>query len=254
MATPLRRIAFVALVGAAGVAAQFVRARNGYPAFGDLDPSGSFGDEALPRVDVVLLGDSTCTGAGLDDPADVWIRQLMPQLTTRHRIRVHSLAEGGAKVADVARTQLPAALANRWDVALVSVGANDSLWGLPMWLLQRRLAAIVDALLPVTGVVILAGHGDLGSPPRMLPPFNWVLSARSWQADRVHRRVAAGRARVMKVPMWADRFGWRRDDIWAADGFHPNAAGQALWAASIGPVLQAAIERAVADRNGGARE
>ncbi len=245
---PRALIGGAAAAAAAGVAAQFVRVRNGYPAFADLETSGEYGDPRLPRVDIVMLGDSTLTGAGLDDPADAWVLQVMPQLAADYHVRLTNLGEGGARIGDVIARQLSPALARPWDVAFVSVGANDTIRMLPMSVMERRLAHVVDALLEVSAEVVLAGHGDMSSPPRMVVPFNWAMWTRSWRADRGQARVAARRDRVSKVPMWEHRAGWRRDDIWAADLFHPNRAGQALWAASIYPTLREAVDRAVARR------
>ncbi len=236
-------------MGAAATAVQFVRARNGYPWFGDLDPSGCFGDEAHPAVDLLLVGDSTCTGCGLDGPEDIWVHQLMPRLTDRYRVRVACLAAGGARVADVWRSQLPAAAERTWDVAFVSVGANDALRAPSLALVERQLGAVVDRLLEHSRVVLLAGSGDMGSSPRMLQPFDAIMRWRSWRMDWVHRRVAARRERVRKVGMWSDAGLWRAEaDLWAADGFHPNRNGHALWAATIYPALDAAIAEALSGR------
>ncbi len=246
---PSRYAAGLVAMGAAATAVQFVRARNGYPWFGDLDPSGHFGDSARPAVDLLLLGDSTCTGSGLDVPEDIWVRQLLPQLTERYHVRLVSVAAGGARVADVLRDQLPAVEGQQWDVAFVSVGANDALRAPSMALVTAQLGPVVDRLLEHSRVVLLAGIGDMGSSPRMLQPFDAVMRFRSWRLDRGHRRVAARRDRVRKVDMWADTGLWRSGaDLWAADRFHPNRNGHALWAATIYPALDAAIAQAVAAR------
>lgn len=244
-----RVLASTALAGVAATAVQFVRARNGYPWFGDLDPTGSFGAQSLPRVDLLLVGDSTCTGSGLSDPDEVWIRQLMPRLNERYHVRLSSTAVGGARVRDVIAHQLPQLDGGRWDVAFVSVGANDALRGLPMPVLERRVGQIVDRVAGHARVVLVAGMGDLGSPPRMLVPFNWLLRWRSWQGDRAQRRVVAARPGVRKVVMRANDDRWRASaELWSDDGFHPNRSGHALWAETIFPALEAAIEAAVAGR------
>lgn len=250
--TPTRVVGRLALAGAAATAVQFMRARTGYPWFGDLDPSGDFGDPAKLPVDLLLVGDSSCTGSGLADPADIWVRQLMPRFAERYHVRLVSLAAGGAQVADVIRDQLPQATRRQWDVVFVSVGANDVLRSPSLAVTRRWLSGLVEGLLTHARIVVLSGAGDMGTSPRMLPPFNWMMRHRSRQLDRVHASVAAGRERVRKVDMWAHVGAWRsRDDIWAGDGFHPNRAGHALWAEAIYPALAAAIDDAVAMREAG---
>jgi lysophospholipase L1-like esterase len=235
---------------AAGFATQFIRARNGYPWFDDLDPSGEFGDPDRPQVDIVILGDSTITGNGLHEPDEIWIRQLMPKLTADYRIRVVSLATGGVKVGQVVEDQLSRALMERWDVAILSAGANDAIRAGFGPVVETQLSRIVDALLDVSARVILLGVGDLGSSPRALFPFDHLLRYRGKALDRVHFRIAADRERVYKVPMWersAAEFN-ARNDIWAADQFHPNRVGHAIWAKAIYPTLSATIDEVVADR------
>ncbi len=236
-------------MGAAATAVQFVRARNGYPWFDDLDPSGEFGDPAQPAVDLLIVGDSTCTGSGLADPDEIWVRQLMPKLTDRYHVRLTSVAAGGARVSDVLRSQLPTVADREWDVAFVSVGANDVLRSPSLALVAARLGDVVDRLLAHSRVVLLAGVGDMGTSPRMLPPFDAILRWRCWRSDGAHGRVAAGRDRVRKVDMWSGSGSWRAGgDLWAADGFHPNRNGHALWAAAIYPEFDAAIAEAVSLR------
>ena len=135
-----------------------------------------------------------------------------------------SLATGGVKVHEVVDDQLPRAMAGRWDVAVVSAGANDAIRAGLGPVIEAQLARIVDELLEVSARVILLGVGDLGSCPRALFPFDHLLRHRGKALDRVHFRIASDRERVYKVPMWersAAEFN-ARDDIWAADHFHPN--------------------------------
>ena len=220
------------------------------PHFGDLDPSGSFGDPALPSVSIVLLGDSTNTGPGLNSPEEIWVRQVVDRLTDRFHVELTSVSKGGAKVGHVLRTQVRLVEGGAWDVAIVSVGANDALRGTPRRVMLKRLGHAVDRLLEVTGTVVLSGVGDLGTFPRAPAGVDRLLRRRGRTTDRVHRDVAAARPRVFKVSMWqrtAVQFR-TRDDIWAADGFHPNAAGHRLWADAAYSTVLAAVESEVRKR------
>lgn len=221
------------------------------PTFDDHDPSGVFGDPAHPSVHIVLLGDSTNTGPGLDGPHEIWARRIAARLAERFHVRLSSVARGGARVADVLRNQLRPALAESWDVAVVSVGSNDAIWGTPARLYQVRLQGVVEGLLGHSGTVVLAGVGDLGAIPRVAGPIASILRRRGRTMDRAQRRVAAEHRRVFKVSMWertATPF-QQRLDIWAADGFHPNGAGHAIWADAGYTVLLAACEAEVYGRS-----
>lgn len=217
------------------------------PSFDDLDPQGSFGDPSLPAARLMLLGDSTLTGPGLNGPEEIWVQQVARRLSDRFHVSIASVAGGGARIGDVLRDQLRPAVIEPWDVAVVSVGANDALWGTPGRLYVRRLEAVVEGLLGHEGTVVLTGIGDLGTFPRAPGPLVPIVRHRGRVIDRAQRKVAARHRRVFKVSMWertATIFR-QRTGIWAADGFHPNAAGHAIWADAAYTMLLAAIEAEV---------
>ena len=116
-------------------------------------------------------------------------------------------------------------------VALVSVGANDVIRGVPMRRLEANLDRIVSALTDHGALVILSGVGDLGSIPRLAPPLRQVVTRLGRRADRVHSLVAE-RHGAIKTEQWGwsnEQFRTRRD-VWSGDLFHPNAAGHLVWA------------------------
>lgn len=112
---------------------------------------------------------------------------------------------------------------------------------------MRRLAAnldqIVSTLTAAGARVVCSGVGDLGTIPRLRPPLRQMVSRLGRRADRVHADVCV-RHGAVKVEQWdwsRQQFRTRRD-VWSADFFHPNAAGQMVWAdncwSALGPVLE----------------
>ena len=226
--------------GAVTVAGQAAYARfRGVPSFDGLDPTGSFGDPDLPKLRIVILGDSTVTAPGLDDPDDSWARISARRFENRFRVELVCLAVGGARSRDVLEDQLPAALAEEWDIAIVSVGSNDVLNLVPIWLFERRLDEIVARLNVVARAVVLFGVGDLGSIPRVPFPLDRVAWWSGHIADWVHRRVAA-RYEVAKVDQWAQTTEPFNSGIhmFSPDLFHPSPAGHQAWADALIPTLE----------------
>ena len=247
--TTKRLMTGAAVAFTAATVTQFLRVRDGYPWFDDLDPSGKFGDLDLPRIELVLLGDSTCTGNGLDGPEDIWIRQLVPRLTESCRLVIRCHAVGGVKFRSVVEHQVPLALENPGDVAVVSVGGNDALRAGIGPVMERQLDQIVAPLVDVGYRVVLSGIGDLGTSPRAVHPFQHYLTWRSIATDRVHDRVARKYSRVRKVAMWDTTPEFRsRNDVWAPDLFHPNKSGHAIWAEASLADLQATIDQVILER------
>jgi lysophospholipase L1-like esterase len=214
------------------------------PSFEGLDPSTTSGDPSLPPLRLVVLGDSTATAPGLDDPDDSWPRLTAQHLTHRFSVDLRCLAVGGAKSSDVLKAQLPLALQARWDIAIVTVGSNDVLNMVPIRRFERHLDQIVDELSKVSRQIILFGVGDLGSIPRLPFPVDTFASGAGHLADRVHRRVAE-RHGVLKIDQWkltttAFNSGLH---MFSPDLFHPGPEGHRAWADAVIPTVDAAVAR-----------
>jgi lysophospholipase L1-like esterase len=147
------------------------------------------------------------------------------------RVEVVSFAVGGSRASDLVRTQLPPAAALRPDVALVSVGGNDALRGVPLASFRSHLDTIAATLAATAGLVVLSGVGDLGSIPRLAPPLDRLYRRRGQQLNGIHHEVAQRHGVVV-----ADQWAWaaqefqRRPDLFSPDLFHPTAEGHRLWA------------------------
>ncbi|HSF86373.1 MAG TPA: GDSL-type esterase/lipase family protein [Acidimicrobiia bacterium] len=235
------RIGALAVTGV--VAGQIAHAAlRELPSFEGLDPSGTFGDAANPLLRIVIVGDSTITAPGLADPDDAWPRLVARHLADRYHVELVSLAEGGAKTRDVLELQVPRAIGQVWDLAIVSVGSNDVLRLIPFWRLASRMDAIVEQLGAWSHQVVLFGVGDIGSIPRLPFPADRIASMAGHVADWAHRR-SARRYGVAKVDQWrlttaAFNSG---DHMFAADLFHPSEIGHQAWAHALLPTLEDAL-------------
>lgn len=213
-----------------------------FPSFQGGDASSSFGETDLPRLSIVVLGDSSCTGPGLDDLDDIWIRRIGRQLGQRYHVTIDSLAVGGAKARDVLNSQVPQAVAETHDLAIVSVGGNDMLYGVSVGRFRAELSTIVDTLTPAVGAIVLSGVGDLGSIPRLPRALRPLAHTRGLAADRVHAELAASRSNVFKAPLWTHAEAFRTNiDLWAPDLFHASGEGHALFADVAGPTIAEAL-------------
>ena len=201
------------------------------PWYSDLDASGREGREDGVPLTIAVLGDSTCTGPSLDEPSQIWVRSLARMIGDRFAVEIRSVAVGGARAADVARRQLEPAMALAPDIAIVSVGGNDALRGVPYRTFERHLDAIVSGLAEVSGMVMLSGVGDLGSIPRLPQPLRGVCRRRGRVMNLIHQRVGRRHGAVV-----ADQWAWaagefnRHPELFCPDLFHPGPAGHEVWA------------------------
>ncbi|MFN7150927.1 MAG: SGNH/GDSL hydrolase family protein, partial [Microthrixaceae bacterium] len=225
------------------------------PHFGDLDPSGRYGDDAgrddaswdgdagRRPLRLAVLGDSSMTGPGLSSPADIWIARAAAALGRPVELRSH--ARGGSRVRDVLEQQVPTLVEEPADLVVVSVGANDAIHATSLRSYARTLDRLLDRLAGVAPVVSL-GIGDLSTIPRLPRTFRPVVARRSAAIDRAHTLVTADRDRVVRVPVskLSDHvFRDRGSELFAADLFHPNRHGHSLWAELFHPYLERALDQ-----------
>lgn len=194
----------------------------------------------------VVLGDSTAAGRGA--PYERGIAVLTARrLAADRQVTLTNLAVSGARMGDVRRDQLPDAVDIAPDVVLIAAGANDvtGLTSLESVThdLERIAERLRDARCDVA--IVVTASPDMGSPPRFAQPLRVIAGWRSRQLNEAVWDVVRERDLVL-API-AERTGprFRADrSLFASDGFHPSAAGYAIWV----PVLEAALDRALARR------
>jgi lysophospholipase L1-like esterase len=198
---------------------------------------GGNGDRPLR---LVLLGDSTLTGPGLEGPHQVWLHRALAELELDIPVDVVSLAVGGSRVADV-RRRVAEAIDERPDVVIVGVGSNDAIHGTP----TRRFAVDLDGLigdrLAEVPVVAVCNVGDLGNLARVPFPLTSVLRRRSATICRTIESVTARHPGAVLLDVTGSNLGFRDRSVFGADLFHPNDAGHALWASAAVPGLRSAL-------------
>ncbi len=201
------------------------------PTFPDLDPSGYEGPETGEKLRIVVLGDSSCTGSGIADPRDIWVRVLARRLGTHgFRVEIISFAAGGSRASDLVQDQIGPAIESGGDIALVSVGGNDALRGVGLRVFEESLQTITERLTSAFPVVALSGVGDIGTVPRLPPPLAAAARRRARAMNRIHGVVAESHGALV-----ADQWAWaaarfRDRSVFAPDLFHPNEEGHKIWA------------------------
>ena len=201
-----------------------------------------FGSGARPLV-YVVLGDSTAAGRGAPYDAGIAVE------TARHLARSRpvllvNLAVSGAKIADVARDQLPAAVRLRPDLVLLAVGANDATHFTP----GRRIGADLTTILAGLAAahpacrVVQTGSPDVGTARRFAQPLRWLAGVQTGRVNAVLAPIGRAHGAIW-VPVARDTGPlFARDaGLFAPDRFHPNARGYATWL----PILDAALDQAL---------
>jgi acyl-CoA thioesterase I len=184
--------------------------------------------KAAPSPVVTILGDSITAGLGL--PASQALpAQLQAALA---RLGVPATVRGAGVSGDTTAGGLArVGFSVQADTALcvVALGGNDLLQGVPPAETKSNLVKIIDKLKARRIGVLLAG---LVAPPTIGAGY-----ARDFNA------VFPAVAKAEHVPLYADlRAGVGQNaSLNQRDGLHPNAAGAAIIAARLAPVVARAL-------------
>ena len=174
---------------------------------------------------IVALGDSLTSGHGLP------LEQAFPAVLER-RLRAQGLpfrvvnhGISGDTTADGLR-RLNAALAERPEIMILALGANDGLRGVPVSTVRSNLETIIEAAQAAKVKVLLCGM-------EALPLYGLEYTM---EFHRLYGELSA-KYDIPRVPfMLAGVIG--NQEMLQPDFIHPNAAGAAEIAGNIWPYLE----------------
>ncbi len=241
--------------GAALLAGEAIAARARRYARPDLGLAlrSSVGAASAPPLRLVLLGDSSALGVGVDRVQDTVGGQLAALLNRDaggdRRVELSSVAVSGSRSADLATQVARALLGNRPDVAVILVGANDATGLRRPRDAAAHLAAAVRRLADAHVAVVVGTCPDLGAVRAVAPPLRQIVG---WLGRRVARAQArsATQAGALVVDLGAETGAVFRADrgTLCHDGYHPSADGYQVWAHALYPAVVVAAS-ATSGRN-----
>jgi lysophospholipase L1-like esterase len=211
-------------------------------------------DRGASPLRLIVYGDSTAAGVGVDRPEDALPSLIAQRIADRRHRRVHVTTYGwaGARVADLVRDQVPRSMGPLSkdttepvlpgaDVVVVVIGANDATHRTAPRAYRADLRWVLDTIRDAapSAELVLAGIPRFRG---VLPQINVLI----WVTDQYARvlrgigRAEAARAGVRYADLARDvppRV-VRIDDVLSVDRFHPSAAGYRLWADVIVEALE----------------
>lgn len=191
---------------------------------------------AAAGVPVILdFGDSLTAGYGLM-PEQAFPARLGAWLGRHHiAARVVNAGVSGDTTTD-GLARLEWALADKPDLVILALGANDALRGIDPATVRGNLDKMIEKITATGAKVLLLG---------MLAPPNWG-EAYDRAFDRIFPDLARDR-RVTLYPFFLEGVAMR-PELNQADGLHPNERGVKVLVDHIGPV----VAGLVAQHGGGA--
>lgn len=190
--------------------------------------SGELG--AGPPLRLLIAGDSSAAGVGVDRQADGLSGQLTRPLAERFRVTWRLEASTGHTSADLL-ARLRALPADRWDAVVINIGVNDAtrLVSLRRWTARQR--AIHEVLRQRFGTrrIYRSGVPPLDTFPLLPHPLNQLLGARTARYDAALAALVAEAEDLVHIPFEQPL----EAGLMAPDGFHPGPLLYAEWGQRI---------------------
>ncbi|MEV0359120.1 SGNH/GDSL hydrolase family protein [Nocardia sp. NPDC050697] len=195
---------------------------------------------------LMIFGDSTAAGLGAlsaEEVPGVRLARGLAEATGR-RIRLSTKAISGATSKGLAgQVDAMFVAGPPPDAAVILVGANDVTKKHSIRASAARLSAAVTRLREADSIVVVGTCPNLGIVTAIAQPLRAVVE--NWSIRLARAQTAATRAAGgHPVPMGnllAPRFRAAPELLFAADGFHPSAAGYELAAEHLLPALLNAL-------------
>lgn len=190
---------------------------------------------AGPDLRLLIVGDSSAAGVGVDDQRDALSGQLVQALASEFRLTWQLEAKTGNTTAQTA-AHLCGLAPGRFDIAVVALGVNDVTSGMPLWLWKRQTLRLQTVLRSRFGVrhIIHSGLPPLHDFPLLPRLVRVVLGAEARRFQRALGKLCDRTGDAVMVPGAPSV----TPEQMARDGFHPGPLVYAAWAGALADAIR----------------
>jgi acyl-CoA thioesterase I len=187
---------------------------------------------------ILVFGDSLSAGYGINVTKG-WVALLAKRLESQgYGYQVVNASVSGETTGG-GRTRLPRALdLHKPDIAILELGSNDGLRGLPLEQMRGNLEAMIRLAKDRGTRVLVVG---MQMPPNYGPAYTAGFSTTFSQLAKSHQ--------VSLVPFFMEGIALKAE-LLQDDELHPNEAGQPLLLDNVWPFLEPLLKRNVNAQSG----
>ncbi|SLN60759.1 hypothetical protein TRL7639_03356 [Falsiruegeria litorea R37] len=181
---------------------------------------------AGPTLRLLIIGDSSAAGVGVDHQVHALSGQLVAHLSRSFTVVWRLEATTGHTTRDTLHRL--SKLNGTFDIAVTALGVNDVTRGVSRKTFKRRQSQLVNLLTNRLGVSLILATGvpQMELFPALPDPLAWVLGAQA-------RRLDGGLAELASTLPHLHHFKLTipPEPAYAAqDGYHPSALAYRFWA------------------------
>ncbi len=196
---------------------------------------------AGPTLKLLIIGDSSAAGVGVDTQSDALLGQVTQALGQDFTVHFDLVAVTGARTGD-ALGWLSELAPDHYDVVITAFGVNDVTKGTSLRQFLRQQMQLIEYLQSQrqAGLVVVSGLPPVKDFPALPHPLRWVLGRQAVRFDLALRQMVNQRAGCAAL-----EFNQALNaDSMASDGFHPGPAINAAWAAEAVKCIKAHVSLA----------
>ncbi len=189
-------------------------------------------NDATESGKLVVLGDSLMAGTGSTDIKTSPAYLIAEDLASAEPLTLINMASPGAEIKDVLESQLPKAIEEKPDYAILMIGTNDVHERLSEKQFADYYNLIVTSLVKETSAKItLINIPYLGSDKILFPPWDSIADLRIRKFNDIISKIAMEN-NLTVVDLYGEFNLQFKDssDLYSYDEFHPSDKGYALWA------------------------
>ncbi|WP_293575378.1 SGNH/GDSL hydrolase family protein [Phaeobacter sp.] len=181
-------------------------------------------------VRLLITGDSSAAGVGAPHQDEALSGHLTRALQKTISVDWTLAATTGHRTADTL-ARLKALPRQRFDIVVVALGVNEVTRFTAARTFHMEQSSLIDLLHDrfEAKAVVLSGVPPMAQFPALPNPLAWCLGRHADRLDAVLRALAAKRETLVHLPCPIAL----TDEVMASDGYHPSAAGYAVWAEAI---------------------
>lgn len=188
----------------------------------------------------LILGDSTTIAQGADYEQG-FVVKTVEELAEKYSVTYQNFGQSGARISDVATSQMQESSTIIPDVVLVAVGANDVTHFTSLQSVESSMIQIIKELKSRNKDVkiIFTGAASMGDVKRFIQPSKWFLGKRTNDVNNIMEKVSL--EYDVTFAYIARETGQQFADnpqYFAEDNFHPNNDGYSIWTDVLNSVIQ----------------
>jgi lysophospholipase L1-like esterase len=194
------------------------------------------GDNAsMKNLVYAALGDSLTSGVGADKYEDSYPYLLAQKLIKGDAITLKNFSFPGARTGGLINNLLPPAIAANPDIITLLIGVNDVHGNISDAKFKKNYQYILERLAKETNAKIYAiAIPSIGSNALIPFPYKYYFNWKTVKFNNIIKGLANGyNIKYIDLNTATSELFKKNGGHYAADLFHPSAAGYALWAKII---------------------